>query len=156
MNATQLQSAVEKSNELFAKLKEKYHGLKGNLVFSSPYGQCELTDNLADILKYFPQMIVDCKHKAKGLQLWQKINDIESENKKNVGNPKSSEKFKFQLDDTVKNMEVNGDTFVEIRFKGTYLDLIFELQKDELISQEHTPQTKASIRIVLGTLKDLQ
>ena len=155
MNATQLKSAVDKSNELFTKLKMKYPSLNGYLVFSSPYGQCELTTNAADILKSFPLMIVDSKQKVKGLQLWQKINDIEAENKKNVGNPKSSEKFRLQLDDIVKNMEVKEDTFVEIRFKGTDYDMIFALQKDELISQEHTPQTKASIRIVLGVLRDL-
>jgi len=71
MNATQLKSAVDKSNELFTKLKMKYPSLNGNLVFSSPYGQCELTTNVADILKSFPLMIVDSKQKVKGLQLWQ-------------------------------------------------------------------------------------
>jgi hypothetical protein len=156
MNATQLQSAVEKSNELFAKLKEKYHSLKGNMVFSSPYGQCELTTNLAEILNFSPKMIVDCSQKEKGLHLLQKINVIESENKKNSGKPKSSEKFRLQLSDIANNMEIKDDTFVEIRFKGTDLDTIFKIQQDELISQEYTPQTKASIRIVLGTLKDLQ
>ena len=101
-------------------------------------------------------MIVDSKQKEKGLQLWQKINDIEAENKKNVGNPQSSEKLRLQFEDTARNMEVNGDNFVEIRFKWSDCDMIFALQKDELISQEHTPQTKASIRIVLGVLRDLQ
>jgi hypothetical protein len=156
MNATQLQSAVGKSNELFAKLKEKYHGLKGSLVFSSPYGQCELTTNMAEILNIAPQMIMDCGQKEKALHLLQKLNEIESENKKSSGKPKSTEKYRLQLSDIANSMEIKDDTFVEIRFTGTDLDLIFDLQKDELVSQEHTPQTKASIRIVLGTLKDLQ
>ena len=55
-------------------------------------------------------------------------------------------------------VELRDDTFVEIRFdeKKANLSLIDELRKDELVSREHTPQTKASIRIVLGTLRDLQ
>jgi hypothetical protein len=156
MNVTALETVVENSNSVFKKLKEKYNNLSGYLVFSSPYGQCQLTSNLVDIFNYFPQMITDCQQNKKGLQFLQKINDIESENKKNSGKPKPSEKSRLQLSEIVKNMEINEDTFVEIRFKETGLDLIFELQKDELISREHTPQTKASIRIVLGKLKDLK
>lgn len=155
MNATQLKFAVDKSNELFARIKQKYPDLDGYLVFSSLYGQCGLTTNLADILKSFPQMVVDSKHKIKGLQLLQKINDIEAENKQNVTNQKSTEKLRQQLDEIVKNREVKEDTFVEIRFKVTDYDIIFELQKDDLVSQEHTPQTKASIRIVLGTVGEI-
>ena len=156
MNLSGLETAVVKSTSLFKKLKEKYKTLSGYLVFSSPDGQCELTTNLADILNSFPQMITDGKQKDKGLQLLQRINVIEAENKKNSGNPKSTEKLRQQLDEIVNNLEVDEDTFVEIRFKGTDYDMISELQKDELVSQEHTPQTKASIRIVLGTIKNLQ
>lgn len=156
MNATQLKSVVDKSNDLFAKLKKKYLGLNGYLVFSSPRGQCELTNNMADILNYFPRMIIDCKQKDKGLQLLQKINDIEAENKKSGSKSKSTEQLRQQLDEIVKCLDVNEDTFVEIRFKGIDYNMLAELQKDELVSQEHTPQTKASIRIVLGTIKNLQ
>lgn len=156
MNLSGLETAVEKSTSLFKKLKEKYKTLSGYLVFSSPYGQCELTTDLAKVLNSFPLMIVDCKQKDKGLQILQKINDIEAENKKSSGNSKSIEKLRQQLDENVINLEVHEDTFVEIRFKGIDYNMLSELQKDELISQEYTPQTKASIRIVLGTIKNLQ
>lgn len=156
MNVNELKAVMEKANDILEKLKEKYHNLDGVLVFSSPYGQCELTIDGAEILNKYPQMIKDSRQKEKGLHLLQKITEIESENKKNSGKQKSSEKFKHQLNELCFNLEISEDTFVEIRFKNGDLDLIFELQKDELISQEHTPQTKASIRIVLGTIKDLQ
>jgi len=156
MNLSGLQTAVEKSTSLFKKLKDRYKSLFGYLVFSSPRGQCELTNNIADILNYFPRMIIDCKQKDKGLQLLQKINDIEVENKKSGSKSKSTEQLRQQLDEIVKSLEVHEDTFVEIRFKGIDYNMIVELQKDELVSQEHTPQTKASIRFVLGTIKDLQ
>jgi hypothetical protein len=51
-----------------------------------------------------------------------------------------------------KELDIKEDTFIEIRFAQPNLDLIFEMQKDPLVSQKHTPQTQASIRIVLGTL----
>jgi hypothetical protein len=156
MNLSGLQTAVEKSTSLFKKLKDRYKSLFGYLVFSSPRGQCELTNNIADILNYFPRMIIDCKQKDKGLQLLQKINDIEVENKKSGSKSKSTEQLRQQLDEIVKSLEVHEATFVEIRFKGIDYNMLTELQKDELVSQEHTPQTKASIRIVLGTIKDLQ
>jgi hypothetical protein len=155
MNINKLQVVVEKSNAVFEKLKIKYPKLDGYLVFSPPFGKCELTNNMAEILKKYPQMIVDCKQKDKGLQLLQKIAEIESENKKNINKPKSFEKYKIQLSEVINDLEIKEDTFVEIRFKNTDLDLIFELQKDELISQKHTPQTKASIMIVLGTIEEL-
>ena len=53
------------------------------------------------------------------------------------------------------NLIVKKDTFVEIRFSKQNLEQIFEMQKDPLVSQEHTPQSRASIRIVLGTLEEL-
>ena len=50
---------------------------------------------------------------------------------------------------------VKKDTFIELRFARQNLEQIFEMQKDPLVSQKDTPQTKASIRIVLGTLDEL-
>jgi hypothetical protein len=67
------------------------------------------------------------------------------------------------LNADVKRIEFKEDTFIEIRFKTDRLlrifkmdlELIFKMQKDPLVSQVHTPQTQASIRIVLGTLIEL-
>jgi len=156
MNLSGLETAVERSTSSFKKLKEKYKTLSGYLVVSSPYGQCELTTNLTDILNHFPLMISDCKQKDKGLQLLNKINLIEAENKKSSGTPKSTEKLRQQLNEIVKCLDVIEDTFIEIRFKEIDYNIVCELQKDELVSQENTPQTKASVRIVLGTIKNIQ
>jgi len=154
MNFTKLEIAVGRANIIFKKLKMKYPDLDGYLVFSSSYGQCRLTTDGVKILDSFPQMIMDSKYKDKVIHLLQKISEIELENKKQSGKPKSTEKLKLQLDEALGDLQIKNDTFVEIRFHSS-LDLIFELQKDELISREHTPQTKASIRIVLGTMEEL-
>jgi hypothetical protein len=68
---------------------------------------------------------------------------------------KKIENASHLLNANLKKIEFKEDTFIEIRFKRPVLDLIFKMQKDPLVSQVHTPQTEASIRIVLGTLIEL-
>ena len=107
-------------------------------------------------------MIVDSRQKEKTVTLVQSIVSLEKEKKDNV-NAKETvaekiKQLKNDLSQMIDELVLRDDTFVEIRFdeKKVNLPLIYELQKDELVSRMHTPQTKASIRIVLGTLRDLQ
>lgn len=159
MNIDELKIAVDKSNAVFKKIKEKYPVLAGHLVLSSPDGQCNLTTDLLEILKTFPAMIVDSRQKENALILVPGIASIEKG--KNIYTEEHfSETMRALKDDLSGNinmLELRDDTFVEIRFdeKKVNLSLIFELQKDELISRKHTPQTKASVRIVLGMIGDL-
>jgi len=136
MNIEKLENVVENSNTVFKKIKEKHNTLSGYLVFSSPNGQCELTDNMEKILSEFPDMVHDSKVKNEAISLINKKLSIEQ-----------------ML--TKKELDIKEDTFIEIRFAQPNLDLIFAMQKDPLVSQKHTPQTQASIRIVLGTLGEL-
>ena len=162
MNITELVIVAGKANTLFKKIKEKYPKLAGYLVYSSPHGQCNLTTDLFEILKAFPAMIVDSSQKEKTMTLVQTIVLLEKEKKDNV-NAKETvtekiKQLKNDLSQMINELVLRDDTFVEIRFdeKKVNLPLIDELRKDELVSRVHTPQTKASIRIVLGTLRDLQ
>ena len=50
------------------------------------------------------------------------------------------------------HFQYDEKTQIEIRFKDLNYDLIWKLQADDLIDRNLTPQTKASIQIVLGTL----
>lgn len=159
MNAEELKIAVEKANDLFKRLKNKYPTFAGEPVFSSPHGQCHLTTNMLQILKTFPAMVSDSPQKDKALLIVQSIVSLEKEKKNAAWDVKENinEKIKKFVGDAsplIDRLELREDTFVEIRFdeKKVNLPLIFELQKDELVSQEHTPQTKASILIVLGTI----
>jgi len=46
---------------------------------------------------------------------------------------------------------------IEIRFKELkYDEVIWPLQQDPLVDRLRTPQTRASIRIVLGTIDELR
>jgi hypothetical protein len=128
--------AMNQAETVFQQLKRQYPSLKGYLVYSSPSGQCDLTDNMEKILTEFPDMIHDSKVKTEAINLINKKGSIEQ-----------------ML--TKKELDIKEDTFIEIRFKNPNLDLVFEMQKDPLVSQKHTPQSQASIRIVFGTLGEL-
>jgi hypothetical protein len=120
-----------------------------------------LTTDLIEILKAFPAMIVDSPQKEKVIGDIQNIVSLEKDKKDN-GDAKGNitekiKQFKSAVLQMIDSLSLREDVFVEIRFdeKIVNLPLIFKLQKDELVSQEHTPQTKASIRIVLGTFAEI-
>lgn len=163
MNTEELKITVLRALDLFKMLRDKYPALAGDLVFSSPQGQCHLTTNVLVIFKTFPDMISDSPQKEKASGIVQSIVVLEKERKNATADVKEkiSEKIKKltgEVNPLLDFLELRDDTFVEIRFDANKvnLPLILELQKDELVSQVHTPQSKASIRIVLGTLRDLQ
>jgi hypothetical protein len=161
MKTEDLITAVDKAKKIFKEIMVNYPGLKGYLVLSSPHGQCELTDDPLQILEEFPAMISESEFKDKGTKLFEtlqglrvELKDVYRANMK-AEIQKKIEKTSQLLNADLQKIEFKEDTFVEIRFKTPLLDLIFKMQKDPLISQVHTPQTKASIQIVLGTLREL-
>jgi hypothetical protein len=164
MTKEDLISAREKANNLFNRISSEYadmEGMEGYLVLSSLYGQCWLTDDPLTILIDFPAMIFDSEYKGKGIELLRSMQDIESQlryasrgkMKKEI--QEKIKKASLNLNANLNKMEFKEDTFIEIRFKRPILDLVFKLKKDPLVSQVHTPQSQASIRIVLGTLEEL-
>ena len=52
-------------------------------------------------------------------------------------------------------LSLEPGVFLELRFRKLDYPLIWKLQTDPLVDTNLTPQTQASIRIVLGTLADL-
>jgi len=164
MTKEDLISAIEKANNLFKKISNEYAamaGMEGYLVLSSMYGQCKLTDDPLEILINFPAMISESEYKDKVSKLRETVQDLETQLKyASPGKMKKEiqEKIKkasLNLNANLNKIEFKGDTFIEIRFEKPILDLIFELKRDPLVSQVHTPQSQASIRIVLGTLEEL-
>lgn len=155
-----LMIAIAKAGRQFKEIKAKYAGLSGYLVFSSRYGQCAVTSDTLTVLTEFPNMVCDSPKKEKALALVEYIHRIETDKKANVPHVKKKdtsqiiENAKRDLESILGLLEMKDDTFIEIRFYGSSLELIFELQKDPLVSQEYTPQTPASIRIVLGTVRE--
>jgi hypothetical protein len=60
------------------------------------------------------------------------------------------------LDQLAPQLKYYGECQVEIRFNRLNYELIWKLQVDDLVCRNLTPQTKASIRIVLGTLAQFE
>jgi hypothetical protein len=174
MKRKDLEKTVENAKAIFKKIKAKY-ALSGYLVFasppgSSPWGQCEITGNMTMLLadkkdnqdqEALRNMIQDSIHKRKAIELIKQIAENE-DNKKNSHSSKTKgnvdeniEKLKNDLSLHLEMLEMRDDVLIEVRFDRLLYDLIFALQKDSLVSQEHTPQTKASIQIVLGTVREI-
>ena len=149
MKCDQLVIVMERAKQIMNAISGKYGKRKDYLVFSSRYGQCELTSDVKKILSDFPAMIVDTPHKERALEFIKAGKNSEGKEKDNHSVQANAERS------LLGKLEFRGDTFVEIRFTDRKLESIFEMQKDPLVSQEHTPQTRASIRIVLGTLEEL-
>jgi len=60
------------------------------------------------------------------------------------------------VDDGTPQSKYDGQAQVEIRFNDLKFDLVWKLQADDLVDRNLTPQTKASIQIVLGTLAQFE
>jgi hypothetical protein len=162
MTKEDLKIVIEEAGRIFKEIKRKYVGLSGYLVFSSRYGQCALSSDSLKILTEFPNMVQDSDPKEKALALIALIRKIETAKKiktlspdKKVDLTQQQENAERDLQSLLDLLEFKDDPFVEIRFVNTSLDLIFDLQADPLVFQEHTPQSRASIRIVLGTVHEL-
>ena len=166
MNKDDLNTVVENANGIFEQITKKYNLMKIKdyeeyLVFSSPYGQCKITSSMQPILEEFPKMIHESIYKKKARELVQSIRNSKKEIARTfVGKDKSDLKKKMDHDvksfeQVTENLEIMEDTFVEIRFQSPDFKIIDELRRDPIISLKHTPQTRASICIVLGTLDEL-
>jgi uncharacterized UPF0160 family protein len=162
MKIEELKIVIEAAKKQNKMIMDKYSRLSGYPVFSSQYGQCELKSELVYILMNFPHMIQDSDDKACASLLTNTISKLEAEKKKANTRGDSADTLLKKIQDTMNELnqfadklELKEETFVELRFEKPILEAIFKLQKDPLVSQIHTPQTKASVRIVLGTLGEL-
>ena len=140
MNSTQvLRKIVTLAQQRFASLKNKYPYLQGYLVFAAHGRQTRADNSLDEIFKEFPAMFVPDENFFNLSQLIPTIRNKEQQKKAH----KLYAKLKF-------NTNVN----IEIRFNKLNYELIKKLQQDPLVNQKLTPQTAASIRIVLGTIAE--
>ena len=87
--------------------------------------------------------------KTKTLELIKKLKPKESTKPEQI-------QLKAEFKDLANDLEFDGRVQVELRFHDLDFELIWELQSDELVDRSLTPQTRASINIVLGTIADLK
>ena len=145
LNYDELQMAIGAAKRHFHLLQQKYPKLKAYLVISLPGGQIDIDDGLIKMLENFPAMVVDGPQKAKAIDLFSLLPGKEKD-------PAGRRHLEQQLHELAGQLHYDEACQVEIRFHDLVFDLVWKLQVDELVDRGATPQTKAAIQIVLGTL----
>ena len=161
LNLDQLQVAVAAAKRQFDLIRKKHPDLKAKLlngkpasvlVMSLPGEQTRIDSSATQILSEFPAMVVDDSTKTSALDLLSRLKLLESE----PTTGPETEQLRKQLDQLAPQLKYDGKCQVEIRFNDLKFDLVWKLQADDLVDRKLTPQTKASIRIVLGTLAQFE
>jgi hypothetical protein len=161
LNFDQLQVAVAAAKRRFGLLQKRHPDLKAKLwngepvsylVLSLPGGQTGIDSSPTQILREFQVVVVDDDAKASALNLLSRLKILDW---KGITGPET-ERLKEQLDRLAPQLKYDEQCQVEIRFNDLTYDLVWKLQVDDLVDRELTPQTKASIRIVLGTLSHFE
>ena len=145
IDSTQFQQALTAANAQFALIQKKYPTLKGYLVLSLKGHQTPIDAPLQKMTQDIPDLLLKGEHRSRFIEL---LAAPVSENSPTSQNAARSE----QLQQLTRALELNGLVQVEIRFQQLDYSLVWKLQTDELVDRQLTPQTKASIRIVVGTL----
>ena len=145
INFQQFKDSLAAAKRHFSLIRKKYPDLKAYLVLSLPVGQTQTTSSPKETLRGFPATMVDGEAKTDMLRF---LKIPESKD-----TPESEkERLKEQFQELAGKLEFDGKCQIEIRFIDLDYDLVWKLQLDDLVDRELTPQTKASIRIVLGTI----
>lgn len=168
MNVEQLKLAVDEADTIAKEIKNNDPKLICYPVFSYLAGQCDLTPDIREILRKFPDMLHDSEEKSNALKIIHMIAELEAKLKQ--ANEIKNATIRNNKIDSLTNelqalmpeinqltdcIDIRGDIFIELRFEKPILEEIFRLQSDSMVSQRYTPQTKASVRIVLGTITDI-
>jgi hypothetical protein len=146
-----LVAAVGASREILAKLQSEHPDLRAYLVLAHHGQQTELTSNPVDILENCDQMVVTDEAKRDALRLLAEIERLESAKV----NQRAVQDLSGKLKARGRELRFLPEVQVEIRFHVLRYALVGVLQINPLVDRELTPQTKASIRIILGTLGHL-
>jgi len=144
----QVKEAIAHVSVRHAEIRARYKPLGPDMVFASPYGQLPLDTEPDGVLREFPWMAVDNGAKARALQL---MAPQPTRPNKQSGRQKQQDSV-TELHNQLGKLTFRGDVNFELRFRNLKHELIWQLQQDPLIDRELTPQTKASIRIVVTTL----
>ena len=93
-------------------------------------------------------MIIEDSGKTSALKLFSRLKTLECDPTAGA----ETDRVKQQLQQLAPQFQYDERCQVELRFNDLNYALIWKLQADGLVDRGLTPQTGASIRIVLGTL----
>jgi hypothetical protein len=143
----QLREASQHVQNGFTEIRQEYRPLAPYMVFSSPYGQLPLDAHPMQVLEEFPWMVAENEVKAQAMLIQRRL--VES---KGDRTGKEHAQILTSLERHAERVSIRGDVNFEIRFGRLHYPLIWQLQQDPRVDRELTPQTRASIRIVVATL----
>ena len=146
-----LEAAVAASREILAKMKMEYPDLEAYLVLAHRGRQIELTTNPIAILESCDLMIADDAAKRDALHLLAELERLVSAK----ANQRAVQDLSGKLAARGRELRYIPEIQIEIRFHVLRYALVWALQASPWIDRQLTPQTKASILIVLGTLGEL-
>ena len=121
--------------------------MKGYLVLALRGEQASDLSNLESILRGFPSLISG----DKSTDFRRHLKATKQQN----GKAYELEEWHKLFQQYAENSTYLGEAQFELRFHHLDYDLIRQLQQDDSVNQLLTPQTKASIRIVLWTVDEL-
>lgn len=142
-----LHKITEIAKSLLKEIKIKYPHFQGYAVFSSRFGDSKLRSDL-ELLIEFPRIVEeqDKLDEIKSLILEKKKKDISS---------KRSLEIESRLNILSRDLTIQDDVFVELRFEQLNFELIAQLKKDPIISHEYTIHQARSIAVVLFRVNDV-
>ena len=148
LNHDQLQLAVKQAKDHFDQIGQDNPQLKGYLVFSMAGQQTGIGSSPDTILKEIPLMVVE-DQATTALRLH--IKDKPDKDAKD----KVKQTWQKTLSKLGSALSYHSHILIEIRFRNLDYELIGQLQVHPLVDRQLTMQSRASIRIVMGTLQDL-
>ncbi len=149
LDLTQFQKALTVANRHFTRLRKKYPHLRAYLVLSVLGEQTKIDSSLEQMIGEFPDVL------AVGTSKIRMLDFLKTPQPEKPTQAQKQQRHD-QFEKLAEALEFEGKTQIEIRFHHLDYDLIWKLQSDDLVDRKLTPQTKASINIVLGTLSDFE
>lgn len=128
-------------------LKAKYPGLQAEVVISSVRGEVAIDASVESIGRTFPAALMDGEEKETVLRI------VRARPPQKVSWVIVAEWLK-ELMAAAVHLRFDGSIQVELRFLVLDYELVEKLQVDPLVDGARTPRSRASIRIVLGTLAE--
>lgn len=148
--------ASARANARLKKLREKFPSLGIHAVLARGGCQIEMGTDFPVMLKGFPGLFGDTPERMEMMALLsgkekggkaKKLSTKERNEKAEIKRKRLGELFALLL--------LDGRVRVELRFRNLDYARIWELQQDDLVDRRLTVRSKASIRVVLGTLAGL-
>jgi len=150
-----LSVAGGKAAKLAGELRKDYPTPKPYLVLTMKGAFVNADSPLEPILKEVPGLFVSNGSKTAILKHLQKTAPASLQKKGNEDKMKRwVAAWKRKFEELSTGLRLLPDSLFEIRFDHLDYAEIWRMQKDERVDAARTPQTKASIRIVLGSLAD--